>query len=294
MKSTLILLLGTFVYISACSQKDTSMVIYFESNSYQISEIDKVKLIETVTLLTENYSIVKSDIIGFCDDLDTHDYNLALSKKRANTVAEVLSPILKLPDSNILINGKGEISLTHHKNFSLANQRANNRKTEITFHLSPELPQYIKTVSISTPDPETEIKTLIDAATEETPSYLEGDLRVGDQILLEGILFEGGQDIILEESIQCVQSLLNELKENPQISVQIQGHIYDPNNYDPGFYILDTNNLSERRARKIYQFLKQNGIANKRLSYIGLEGQFPLGGDPKFDRRVEIEITKLD
>ena len=30
------------------------------------------------------------------------------------------------------------------------------------------------------------------------------------------------------------------------------------------------------------------------MKYVGLKHKFPLGGDPKFDRRVEIEITFIE
>ncbi len=294
MKSTFLLLVSVLTNFITYSQKDTTVTVYFESNSYEISEIDKAKVIETITSLTEEFSIVRSTINGFCDDVDSDDYNLKLSKNRAEAVAQILPARINESDQNLIINGNGEISLTHLKNLNSETQRTKNRKAEITFHLTPKLPPALKTVAISEPEVEPVEEVLLENEKEEIPSYLEGDLEVGDKILLEGILFEGNEDIILEESIDYAHSLLNELKENPEISVQIQGHIYDPYYYDPNFKSPDTNNLSERRARKIYQFLKKNGIASKRLSYIGFEGEFPLGGDPKFDRRVEIEITELN
>ena len=52
-------------------------------------------------------------------------------------------------------------------------------------------------------------------------------------------------------------------------------------------------NLSLARARYIFNYLIKNGIAKKRMKYMGLKHKYPLGGDPKFDRRVEIEITYI-
>ena len=52
-------------------------------------------------------------------------------------------------------------------------------------------------------------------------------------------------------------------------------------------------NLSFSRARFIYNYLLKRGIDKKRMKYIGLKHKFPLGGDSKFDRRVEIEITSI-
>jgi outer membrane protein OmpA-like peptidoglycan-associated protein len=52
-------------------------------------------------------------------------------------------------------------------------------------------------------------------------------------------------------------------------------------------------NLSEARAKAIYDYLIKNGIDARRLDYKGLKSNFPLGIGDKFDRRVEIEITDV-
>ncbi len=48
------------------------------------------------------------------------------------------------------------------------------------------------------------------------------------------------------------------------------------------------------RALQIYKYFKANGIDESRMEYVGLGGQFPLGGDVMYDRRVEIEIKKIE
>ena len=52
-------------------------------------------------------------------------------------------------------------------------------------------------------------------------------------------------------------------------------------------------NLSLARARYIYDYFVKKGVERKRMKYAGLKHKFPLGGDPKYDRRVEIEITYI-
>ena len=37
----------------------------------------------------------------------------------------------------------------------------------------------------------------------------------------------------------------------------------------------------------------RKGVDKKRMKYVGLRRKFPLGGDPKYDRRVEILITYI-
>ena len=46
-------------------------------------------------------------------------------------------------------------------------------------------------------------------------------------------------------------------------------------------------NLSLARARYIFNYLMKNGIAKKRMKYMGLKHKHPLGGDPKFDTLIK-------
>ncbi|MDB2613412.1 hypothetical protein N9Y89_01465 [bacterium] len=52
-------------------------------------------------------------------------------------------------------------------------------------------------------------------------------MQKGDKFILNGILFKGGEDILLEESMPTLKTLYNELIKNPNLIIQIQGHIYD-------------------------------------------------------------------
>ena len=89
-----------------------------------------------------------------------------------------------------------------------------------------------------------------------------------------------------------LKTLYNELIKNPNLMIQIQGHIYDA---DFTFTDVSANEmtLSARRAKRIFDYLLFKGVDESRLSYIGFEGQFPLGKGPKFDRRVEVEIIAI-
>jgi outer membrane protein OmpA-like peptidoglycan-associated protein len=52
-------------------------------------------------------------------------------------------------------------------------------------------------------------------------------------------------------------------------------------------------NLSVERARFVYNYLEDQGINRNRMKYVGLRRKYPLGGEDKFDRRVEILITYI-
>jgi len=56
---------------------------------------------------------------------------------------------------------------------------------------------------------------------------------------------------------------------------------------------LKNGNLFVARAKYIYDYLARKGVDKKRMKYVGMRRKFPLGGDPKYDRRVEILITYI-
>ena len=53
------------------------------------------------------------------------------------------------------------------------------------------------------------------------------NINKGDKFIFNGILFEGGKDLLLEESMPTLKTLYQELVKHPQLVIQIQGHIYD-------------------------------------------------------------------
>ena len=72
----------------------------------------------------------------------------------------------------------------------------------------------------------------------------------------------------------------------------IQGHVCcTQNSRDAVDKQTKKRNLSIARAKYVYDYLAKKGVDKKRMKYVGMRRKFPLGGDPKFDRRVEILIT---
>ena len=53
-------------------------------------------------------------------------------------------------------------------------------------------------------------------------------------------------------------------------------------------------NLSVARAKAVYDFLAKKGVRRSRMRYVGQKRKFPLGGEPAFDRRVEIQVTEIN
>ncbi len=117
-------------------------------------------------------------------------------------------------------------------------------------------------------------------------------LEANTNYVVENILFEGNQAIILKESNSAVLGLIDMMKINPTLKIEIQGHV----NESPESKSASTFKLSEDRAKRIYEFLVSKGIDAKRLSWKGFGGEFPIYKEYvdetycKFNRRVEIKV----
>ena len=121
---------------------------------------------------------------------------------------------------------------------------------------------------------------------------LKEDLKVGDKVLLENILFYSGNSTIIPESEETMERIARVLVEQDHIYFTIRGHVcctkYSRDAVD---FKTKKRNLSLVRAKYIYNYLAKRGVDKKRMKYVGMRRKFPLGGDPKYDRRVEILIT---
>lgn len=115
--------------------------------------------------------------------------------------------------------------------------------------------------------------------------------KIGDKITLENLNFIGGSAKLLEESKPILEELLKVMKDNPNLKIQVQGHIC--------CYQDKWHQISSARAEFVYDYLKKNGIKKQRISYKDFGGSTPLYPMPEENdmqreknRRVEIEIIE--
>ena len=47
------------------------------------------------------------------------------------------------------------------------------------------------------------------------------------------------------------------------------------------------------RAKAVYDYLAEKGVKRYRMKFVGHRRKFPLGGEPQFDRRVELVVTRV-
>lgn len=257
------------------AQSNQKHVVYFETDKYEVLVTEKNRLLFFIQSL-EQEKIKKISIYGFCDDRGSDQYNLNLSQNRADAIKQIFSATGVKDKLISNVDGKGEILLKIIATEDLNIIRGLNRKVEIE-------------VEYNTPKKEKINKIKDDR---QKPITLESELRVGDKIILDKILFRTGYSYVLEESIPVLEKIARTLRDKNNIYFTIKGHVcctaYGRDAVDRG---TGKRNLSFARARYVYEYLMKNGVAKKRMKYVGLKHKYPLGGDPKFDRRVEIEIT---
>ncbi len=110
---------------------------------------------------------------------------------------------------------------------------------------------------------------------------------------LTNINFYPNLDIPVPQSKSCIKRLLKLMKDNPKLSIQIEGHLNGCfNNLE------ESQKLSENRAIYIMKYLIENGINENRISTIGYNCSrmiYPVTRneyEEEQNRRVEILVTE--
>jgi len=257
--------------ISVYSQNELKLNLYFDTDKYAITPPEEEKFNVFLSQLDSVY-IDKITIYGFCDDRGSIAYNLWLSKKRANAVKSFLIDNEISETFITVLDGKGELALDSTQN-NINAIRKNNRRVEVVVKTKKEKEK--ESLEIPT-----------------TQTILSGEIKAGDKIRLKNIYFKTSYSTIVPESIATLKEIATVLAQRDNVYFTIQGHVCCTHNaYDAIDRSTNKRNLSVSRARFIYNFLAKKGVNKNRMKYIGLRRKFPLGGDSKYDRRVELLIT---
>ena len=132
-------------------------------------------------------------------------------------------------------------------------------------------------------------KELTTAVEEKRYKSFTDTIEKGDRILLDNILFKINYSYIKGSSYKSLRALAKYLKENDNIIFKIQGHVCCVGRGRDAIDLrTGKRNLSVSRAKFVYDYLSKNGVSKKRMRYEGYGSKYPLGGDTKLDRRVEI------
>jgi len=275
MKSLLVFLCLSFQL--AFSQQDVKHEVYFETDKFEIPETEHSRLLLFLSQI-ETIDIQKISIYGFCDDRGSDNYNLVLSQQRADAIKTVFSN--NEFDESVITNvdGKGEVLINIVHEEDLNKIRGLNRKVEII--VTPVFP----------PKPKEEKKP----EKENLEDILKGELKEGDKILLENLLFRTGYSYLVKDSKPVLDKIAKILAEREDIYFTIEGHVCcTQGSRDAIDRKTKKRKLSVARAKYIYDYLVKKGVKRYRMKFVGMRRKMPLGGEPQLDRRVEILVTRI-
>jgi outer membrane protein OmpA-like peptidoglycan-associated protein len=211
--------------------------------------------------------------------LDTLSLNLVYAKDKPIYSIHVLDEFTKKPvKSRIVISNTVDLDGTYTASDLFLNQKKQIKesiiKVDAEGYLSKDLLNHKIALSKHTID-----------------TILLTPVKRGTIAKLDEIYFAAGLAVILEESDPKLKRLRDFMILNPTVNIEIQGHVNDDSKRG-----LFSKRLSKRRAKRILNYLVENGISESRLSSVGFGNSKPVFKNPKNDeekeanRRVEILI----
>lgn len=113
----------------------------------------------------------------------------------------------------------------------------------------------------------------------------------GSTIVVENVLFETNKATLLPSSFSVLNQLAEELKKQSSTSLEIRGHTDSEGN------AASNQLLSENRAKAVFDYLVESGIAANRLTYKGFGETIPVASNKTEagrakNRRVELGVLK--
>jgi outer membrane protein OmpA-like peptidoglycan-associated protein len=243
--------------LSLTANAQDTFTIYFDSGK---DTPNAKSASELAIWIKDNKTVIIYRIDGFADTVGDSVTNRELSQRRANNIGAQLKTGGIPIARDALIKGLGE-------NSGWASYLE--RRVAIYYELQE--------------------KEILLKPIAESLEYKVTIAKKGDKIVLGNLNFVGGTDEVLPASRPVLAELLEIMHHNPKLKIEIQGHVCCRKD--------DDNNVALRRALKVYNYLAQNGIEERRLSYKTFEGRQPLYSIPEkneaekvANRRVEIEI----
>jgi len=263
-----------------------SVSFYFDNNK---SELNKVELAKLNTWILANKKSKILSITGSTDEVGSTGYNDTLSQKRVDFIFNKVKVAVKIREDfkSISLGEKGAKS----KN------KAENRRAIIVFLQEKDLAkeaELIKPKVVEVPK-----TTEIIPIEEKDMNFPEGATleekvelsRPGTLIVLPEIQFYKNSFGIMPSSKQSIDELIYILDKNPNLRIEIQGHIC--------CVTQDHNNLSLERAKQVRRVLVANSIRQDRLIVKGFGVTKPKFAIPEANeeqalanRRVEIMILQ--
>lgn len=269
---------------------------YFDTNKHELKNSEIQKLNEWISY---NKEVKIVAINGYTDEDGTIGFNDTLAQKRVDFIYQFVKDKVKIRD-DFKTRSFGKL----HKQ---SDNKAENRRVTVYYIEAKDLAREDEILGIkkeeivSKPKPK---KQFPEAIVIQNPNGTESTFELnvefmhqvdaakpGEKLKLDNLNFQLNTFAIVNESRGKLYELLIVMQQNPELSIDIQGHLC--------CMPTDRTNLSTQRAKAISQFLRMNGIENSRVTYQGFGSSQPIHPLPEkneeeraANRRVEIEIVK--
>ena len=260
-----------FFWFGYLAFSQEQVTFYFDTDKFELNKTESAKLQQWIA---ENKTSKILSITGSTDEVGTSGYNDTLSQKRVSYIFNQVNGKINIrPDfKSISLGEKGATSTN----------KAENRKAIIHYLLEKDLEKEDEILGIKEA-----VEVIIpENATLEEKVKLS---KVGAKIVLKNINFYQNTFATVPESQGAMYDLLYVMQNNPNLKIEIQGHIC--------CIAKDYRNLSTDRAKQIKRFLVYSGIPQHRIQTKGFGVSQPIYPIPEAseeqaaaNRRVEIQI----
>jgi len=277
-------------------QAQEQVSYYFDSNK---SELKKTEFQKLNDWIETNKDIKIVAINGFTDEDGTIGFNDTLAQKRVDFIYNSIKDKVKIRE-DFKTRSFGE-------QHSQSEKKAENRKVTIYYIEAKDLAREDEILGIK--KEETVIlpkqkKQFPQSIIIQNPNGTESEFSLnvefmqkideaqsGEKLKIDNLNFQINTFIIVNESRGKLYELLIVMQQNPELKIDIQGHLC--------CMPTDRTNLSTQRAKAVSQFLRMNGIENSRVTYQGFGSSNPIYPLPEkneeeraANRRVEILIIQ--
>jgi len=266
--------------------------VFFDSNKSELKKVENDKLQNWI----KTHPDVKIVAInGYTDEDGSTGFNDTLAQKRVNFVFAQVKDKIKIRE-DFKTRSFGELH-------NLSKNKAENRKVSVFYIEAKDFAREEEILGIKKEIKEKPIVSYPDKITLENPNGTKteykldvnfmkqiADAKVGEKLKIDNLNFIINTFAVVNESRGKLYELLMVMKRNPDLKIEIQGHLC--------CMPKDRTDLSTQRAKAIYNFLVTNAIDKTRLSYKGFGSTEPIFPLPEKDeseraanRRVEIAIV---
>jgi outer membrane protein OmpA-like peptidoglycan-associated protein len=167
-----------------------------------------------------------------------------------------------------------------------------NKNDKQNGNLTASKPKEKKTSIADTPNPQNKV---LQSNKKDTKILLELDknkIKEGQTIGIDKLYFLADSSKITVESYAVLDEIVNFLKENPNVSIEVGGHT---NNIPTDDYC---DKLSTNRAKAVADYLISKGLSMERILYKGYGKRNPIATNNTLDgrkknQRVEIKILSI-